>query len=118
MVELTSATVLVRYLVVATYGLLVARRGETYDLTPEERRRDLILAGAATVYPAFMIYAGGLELLLLSTILCALGTVLHIYTRREQKKYLFNPPERLIFMALAGGCLFGICGLVTGYITL
>ncbi|MBB3660558.1 arginine:ornithine antiporter/lysine permease [Rhizobium sp. BK650] len=118
MVELTSAMVLVPYLLVASYGLLLARRGETYELRPEERRRDLILAGAATVYTAFMIYAGGLKLLLLSTILYAIGTVLHLYTRREQKKPLFKPREWLVFMVAAAGCIFGIYGLVTGYITL
>ncbi|CCE97356.1 amino acid/polyamine transporter I [Sinorhizobium fredii HH103] len=118
MVNLTSAMVLVPYLLVAAYGFLIARRGETYHIRPEERFSDLIFAGAATVYTAFMIYAGGLELLLLSTILYAFGTVLFLYTRREQKKPLFNPREWLVFMAAAVGCVFGIYSLVTGYITL
>lgn len=118
MVNLTSAMVLVPYLLVAAYGFLVARRGEAYDIRPEERRRDLILAGAATVYTAFMIYAGGLKFLLLSTILYALGTVLYFYTRREQNKPLFNPREWLVFVAAVAGCLFGIYGLATGYVTL
>lgn len=118
MVNLTSAMVLVPYLLVAAYGFLVARRGETYDIRPEERFRDLIFAGAATVYTAFMIYAGGLEFLLLSTILYALGTVLFLYTRREQQKPTFNPREWLVFMTAAAGCVFGIYRLVTGNITL
>lgn len=59
MVNLTSAMVLIPYLLVAAYGFLVAWCDETYDIRPEERSRDLIFAGAATVYTAFMIYAGG-----------------------------------------------------------
>lgn len=118
MVDLTSAMVLVPYLLVAAYGFLVAKRGETYDIRPKERLRDLIFAGAATVYTAFMIYAGGLKFLLLSAILYALGTILFVYTRREQKKPVFGPREWLVFIAAVAGCLVGIYGLLTGRITI
>ena len=66
MLNLTSATTLIPYLFVAAYGLMIARRGETYDQRPEERRRDLILASLAVAYTIFMIYAGGLKFILLS----------------------------------------------------
>jgi arginine:ornithine antiporter/lysine permease len=118
MVNLTSAMVLVPYLLVAAYGFLVAKRGETYDIRPKERFRDLIFAGAATVYTAFMIYAGGLKFLLLSAILYALGTALFVYTRREQKKPVFGPREWPVFIAAVTGCLVGIYSLLTGYITI
>ncbi|ASP87604.1 MULTISPECIES: basic amino acid/polyamine antiporter [Sinorhizobium] len=118
MVNLTSAMVLIPYLLVAAYGFLVAKRGETYNIRPKERFRDQILAGAATVYTAFMIYAGGLKFLLLSAILYALGTALFLYARREQKKPLFSPREWLVFIAVVVGCLVGIYGLVTGSITI
>ncbi|ASQ01484.1 amino acid permease [Sinorhizobium meliloti] len=118
MVNLTSAMVLIPYLLVAAYGFLVAKRGETYNIRPKERFRDLILAGAATAYTAFMIYAGGLKFLLLSAILYALGTALFFYARREQKKPLFSPREWLVFIAVVAGCLVGIYGLVTGSITI
>ncbi|MQX67871.1 amino acid permease [Sinorhizobium meliloti] len=118
MVNLTSAMVLIPYLLVAAYGFLVAKRGETYNIRPKERFRDLILAGAATAYTAFMIYAGGVKFLLLSAILYALGTALFFYARREQKKPLFSPREWLVFIAVVAGCLVGIYGLVTGSITI
>ncbi|RVM08355.1 basic amino acid/polyamine antiporter [Sinorhizobium meliloti] len=118
MVNLTSAMVLIPYLLVAAYGFLVAKRGETYNIRPKERFRDQVLAGTATVYTAFMIYAGGLKFLLLSAILYALGTALFLYARREQKKPLFSPREWLVFIAVVVGCLVGIYGLVTGSITI
>ncbi|GAB1582878.1 hypothetical protein PPNSA23_28210 [Phyllobacterium phragmitis] len=93
MVKLTSSMVLVPYLLVAAYGFLIARRGDT----------------------AFMIYAGGIKFLLLSTIPYAFGTVLYFQTRREQEKLLFEPRERLIFAVV--GCLIGIYSLATEYIT-
>ena len=37
MLNLTSATTLIPYLFVAAYGLMIAKRGETYEQRPEER---------------------------------------------------------------------------------
>src|SRR6185312_6117469 len=56
MLSLTSAMSLIPFLLVAAYGFLLARRGETYEVRPQERRRDLILAGIATIYTLFLIY--------------------------------------------------------------
>src|SRR4030095_8777557 len=44
MLNLTSAMNLIPFLLVASYGLLLARRGETYDVRPRESRRDVIIA--------------------------------------------------------------------------
>jgi len=118
MVKLTSAMVLVPYLLVAAYGLLIAHRGDTYDVRPNERRRDLIAGAVATVYAAFMIYAGGVKFLLLSAVLYAPGTVLYFQVRRERRLPLFTPIEWLVFLAAAIGCIVGIYGLATGQITI
>jgi len=116
--ELTSAMALVPYLLVAAYGLLLAKRGETYDSRPEERRRDLILAGIATFYTAVMIYMGGLKLLLLSAVLYAPGTALYFWARRERNRKIFTAPEWVIFAVVVVGAVFGVYALVAGYITL
>ena len=118
MVRLTSSMVLLPYLLVAAYAFLLARRGETYDAQPEDRRRDLVFAGLATIYAAFLIYAGGMKFLLLSTILYALGTVLYVQSRREQRKPLFTAAEWLIFACAAAGGVLGVYGLATGEITI
>jgi arginine:ornithine antiporter/lysine permease len=118
MVKLTSSMVLIPYLLVAAYGFLVAARGETYDLRPNERRRDLMLAGIATLYAVFMIYAGGMKFLLLSAILYAPGTILYFQIRSEQKKPVFTAVEWLIFIMALAGCVVGINGLVTGKIVI
>ena len=71
MLNLTSAVGLIPYLFVAAYGFMISKRGETYQLRPEERKRDLIIAGIAVVYTIFMIYAGGLKFIVLSAVLYA-----------------------------------------------
>ena len=77
MLNLTSATTLIPYLFVAAYGLMIARRGETYEVRPEERKRDVVLATLAVLYTLFMIYAGGLKYILLSALIFAPGTILY-----------------------------------------
>jgi arginine:ornithine antiporter/lysine permease len=118
MINLTSSMSLIPYLLVAAFAVLIARRGETYEVRPQERRRDLVLAGIATAYTLFMIIAGGLKFVLLSAILYAPGTILYIWARRERGEKLFTPVELAIFVAAVAGCIFGIYGLASGSIVI
>ena len=118
MLSLTSAMSLIPYLFVAAYGLQVSKRGETYDVRPEGRQRDLIIAFVAVVYTAFMIYAGGLKFILLSAILYAPGTLLYIWARREQNLKVFKPVDLFIFVIAIIGALAGIYGLASGRIAI
>jgi arginine:ornithine antiporter / lysine permease len=118
MLNLTSAVSLIPYLFVAGYGVLIARRGETYETKPEERQRDLIFAGVAALYTVFMIYAGGMKFLLLSAILYAPGTVLYVWAKREQNSQVFTAVEWVILIVTVIGAAVGIHGLATGYISI
>jgi arginine:ornithine antiporter / lysine permease len=119
MLNLTSATTLIPYLFVAAYGLMIARRGETYDKQPAERRRDLILASLAVAYTLFMIYAGGLKYILLSAVIFAPGTVLYFIARREQGKPVFDKTsDWVVFGIIMAGAIYGIYGLATGAISI
>jgi arginine:ornithine antiporter / lysine permease len=118
MLNLTSVMALIPFFLVSLYGFLVAKRGETYQTRPEERTRDLIIAGIAVIYTAFLIYAAGMKFLMLSAILYGPGTVLYFWTRREQNEKMFTPIEWLIFLVAVVLCIVGIHGLVTGYITI
>lgn len=118
MLSLTSAMSLIPYLFVAAYGLQVSKRGETYDVKPGGRQRDLIIAFVAVVYTAFMIYAGGLKFILLSAILYAPGTLLYIWARREQNLKVFKPVDILIFVIAIIGALAGVYGLASGRIAI
>jgi arginine:ornithine antiporter / lysine permease len=118
MLSMTSVMTLIPFFLVALYGFLVARRGETYNTRPEERTRDLIIAGIAVIYTAFLIYAAGMKFLVLSAVLYGPGTVLYFWTRREQNKKMFTPIEWIIFIVAVVLCIVGIHGLATGYITI
>lgn len=119
MLNLTSAMSLIPFLFVAAYGLQLTRRGETYDVRPDERRRDLIIAIVATAYTIFLLYAGGLKFILLSAVLYAPGTVLYLWARREQGKPVFTRTSDWIIFGLAVICaVIGVYWLATGYITI
>lgn len=114
MLSLTSSMSLIPFLLVAGYGLQLARRADGYEARPQERRRDLILAGIATIYMIFLIFAGGVKFVLLAAILYAPGTALYFWARREQGETVFKPAEWLIFAVACLGFFAGIYGLATG----
>ena len=115
MLNLTSATTLIPYFFVAAYGLMIAGRGETYKMRPEERKRDVIISTFAVVYTLFMIYAGGLKFILLSAILFAPGTILYYIARREQGKAVFaKASDWVIFGGIVAAAVYCINGLATG----
>jgi arginine:ornithine antiporter/lysine permease len=119
MLNLTSATTLIPYLFVAVYGLMIARRGETYDLRPDERQRDLILAAIAVAYTLFMIYAGGLHYIVLAAVLFAPGTVLYYIARREQGLAVFTKgSDWIVFGVIVLAALYSVYGLATGRISI
>jgi arginine:ornithine antiporter/lysine permease len=118
MLNLTSVMNLIPFFLVALYGFLLAKRGETYNIRPAERTRDLIIAGIAVIYTAFLIYAAGFKFLVLAAILYGPGTVLYFWTRSEQGKKVFTPVEWIIFIVAVVLCVVGIHGLATGYITI
>ncbi len=119
MLNLTSATTLIPYFFVAAYGLMLARRGETYDLRPQERGRDLILASIAVAYTLFMIYAGGLKFIILSAVLFAPGTILYFIARREQGKVVFERmADWITFFAIILASIYGVYGLISGSISI
>jgi arginine:ornithine antiporter/lysine permease len=119
MLNLTSATTLIPYFLVAAYGFMIARRGETYTLRPEERQRDLVLGGIAVAYTLFMLYAGGLKYILLAAILFAPGTAMYFIARREQGKPVFDrTSDWVIFGIIVAAAAYGVYGLATGAISI
>lgn len=118
MLSLTSVMSLIPYLLVASYGVLISKRGDAYKLRPEERTRDLAIAALAVLYTLFMIIASGTKFLLLSAILYAPGTALYIWARKERAKKVFSRMEGMIFIFAIVGAIGGIIGLAKGYITI
>ncbi|KQW71726.1 arginine-ornithine antiporter [Phenylobacterium sp. Root77] len=116
--KMTSAMVLIPYLLVAGYGLLLAWTGQTYEAGEKSRRSDLIRSLVATLYIALIIIVGGSKYVVLSTLLYLPATILFFHAMREQKIQVFSRIELLLFGLVIVGAVAGGFGLATGAITL
>ncbi|NKZ14617.1 amino acid permease [Mycolicibacterium septicum DSM 44393] len=115
MLDLTAALALIPYFLAAGYALKLVLTRETY----EDRKpllADGVVAGLATFYTLFLVYAAGFDHLLLSCILYAAGAVLYVMARRERSLRVFSAPEAVLFVVILLGAVAGIAGLITGQI--
>ncbi len=115
---LATSMILVPYFWSAAYAVLVSWRGETYENEPGERRKDLLIALVALLYAAWLLYAGGVQYLLLSALLYAPGALLFARARRECGQPVFTLLEKLIFAGVLIGALIAAYGLYDGFLTL
>ncbi len=118
MLDMTSVTSLLPYLLVAGYGVLLARSGAGYETSPQQRGRDQIIAWIAVIYTLFMFVAAGLKYVLLVAVLFVPGTLLlYFWARREQRARVFTRAELLVFGVTVTAAAIGAYGLLTGTIT-
>ena len=86
-------------------------------MPPQDHGRDLAIGVVATIYTAFLLYAGGLKFIVLSAVLYAPGTILYVWARREQGVPVFARwIDWAIFVAAAIGAIVGVYWIATGYI--
>ncbi|MFG1930156.1 basic amino acid/polyamine antiporter [Mycobacterium sp. NPDC048908] len=115
MLDLTAALALIPYFLAAAYALKLTITRDTYDdgksLVP-----DMIVAGVATAYTVFLVYAAGMDKLLLSCILYAPAAALYFKARRERGLRVFRPAEAVLFVLIVIGAIAGVVSLATGAI--
>jgi arginine:ornithine antiporter/lysine permease len=116
--DLTAALSLLPYLLVAAYALKLGWTGESYEGEANTRRRELLVAGLASAYTVFLLYAAGPRFLLLSFIIYAPASILFVMARREQGRKLFSSVELVILFVTIIGALAGVIALATGAISL
>jgi arginine:ornithine antiporter / lysine permease len=115
MLDLTAALSLIPYLLAAAYALKLTATRETYG-NGKSLIGDMVIAGLATVYTLFLIYAAGVDKLLLSCILYAPAAALYYKARRERGLRVFRPAEAMLFAVILLGAVAGVVSLATGAI--
>jgi arginine:ornithine antiporter/lysine permease len=119
MLDLSTCLALLPYLLAAAYALKLGLTGEAYDgVSAAVRRKETIVAGAATAYTIFLFDAAGMKFVLLMTVILAPATLLYVKARGENGRRLFTPAEIGLFVLIASGGVIGVVGLLTGRITL
>lgn len=113
--SLATTTILIPYALTAFYQL-------KYSLKEKEdvphRKFNIIVGSVASVYAIWLVYAAGLEYLLLTVVVYAPGILVYIWTRIRNKKKIFTIWELLIAVALIMACIFAVTQIVTGQISI
>ncbi|GMA39096.1 arginine-ornithine antiporter [Mobilicoccus caccae] len=117
LIMLASSLILLPYLWATLYQLKLGVTGESYETSARSKGRDLLVAGVGTVYALWLVYAAGLEYLLLAAIFYVVGTALYIWARREARLRVFTPAELVVLAVVVVGAVFGIMGLLDGSIS-
>jgi len=115
---LATSMILVPYFWSSAYAVLLAVRGETYEKAAGERNKDLAIALVSTLYALWLVYAGGIQYLLLSALLYAPGAILFAKAKRELGQPVFTGIEKLIFAAVLIGAGIAAYGLYDGFLSL
>ena len=113
LVYLATSLILLPYLWSAGYQLLLAARGETYE-HGGGRARDLAVGSLAFVYACWLVYAGGLEYLLVAALFYLVGTAFYVWARRESRLPVFSAPERVVAGVVALASAVAVTMLATG----
>nr|WP_256836558.1 arginine-ornithine antiporter [Pseudomonas oleovorans] len=115
---LATSMILVPYFWSSAYAVLLAVRGETYENAAGERNKDLLIAAISTLYAVWLVYAAGVQYLLLSALLYAPGAILFAKAKRELGQPIFTGVEKLIFVAVLVGAAIAAYGLYDGFLSL
>ncbi|MEB7505962.1 basic amino acid/polyamine antiporter [Arthrobacter koreensis] len=116
--DMTAVMTLIPFLLAALYALKLRLTRETYaGSSSSTLRGDLAVAVLASIYAAFLVYAAGAGLLLISFLFYAPATILFAMTRREQQRRVFSSRELVLFAAVLLLAAAAAVGLVTGWIS-
>lgn len=113
LISITGVMILPPYLASTVYLCLLTRRASFKESRTETRSLSLLTGLFATIYAAWLLYAAGLQYLLLSTVVFAIGLPVYWYAQREQKpgQPAFSGKEKvaaglLVIVAIASIVLF------------
>jgi len=115
---LATSMILVPYFWSSAYAVLLAVRGETYENARGERNKDLLIALISTLYAVWLVYAAGVQYLLLSALLYAPGALLFAKAKHELGQPIFTGVEKIICIAVLIGAALAAYGLYEGTLSL
>jgi arginine:ornithine antiporter/lysine permease len=114
---IASVAILPPYVFSGAYALKLALTGESYAAGDKRRNRDIAIGAIATIYGLWLIYAAGLDYLLMCAILFAPGIVVYVKARRERGERAFNGIEIAIAVGIAALALLAAWLMWTGRIS-
>ncbi|MBO0610317.1 basic amino acid/polyamine antiporter [Myceligenerans salitolerans] len=117
--DMTAVMTLIPFLLATLYAVKLRVTRETYDGAPASTLRgDLAVGVLATLYTAFLVFAAGIGLVLISFLFYAPATILFLMTRREQGRKVFAPVELALFVVVVAIAVTAAAGLAAGWISI
>jgi arginine:ornithine antiporter/lysine permease len=96
---IASVAILPPYVLSGAYALKLALSGEGYAAN-EGRGKDILIGAVATIYGLWLVYAAGLDYLLMCAVLFAPGILVYLKARREHGERVFSGFEIVIAAAI------------------
>ena len=96
---IASVAILPPYVLSGAYALKLALSGDGYG-SGEPRTRDIVIGAAATIYGLWLIYAAGVQYLLMCAVLFAPGIAVYLKARKERGERAFTGPEAAIALGI------------------
>jgi arginine:ornithine antiporter/lysine permease len=113
LILLATSLILLPYLWSAAYQVMVAVRERR-----EARPADLVIGLLALVYAVWLVYAGGLQYVLIAALFYLAGTALFVWARRQARQKVFRGVEPVLVGVVAVGAAVAVAGLVSGWLTI
>ena len=98
---IASVAILPPYVLSGAYALKLALSGEGYGAGDRSRNWDILVGALATVYGLWLVYAAGLNYLLMCAILFAPGILVYMQARRERGEPVFVGFELVLAILIA-----------------
>jgi arginine:ornithine antiporter/lysine permease len=113
---IASVAILPPYVFSGAYALKLALTGEGYR-SGEKRTGDIVIGAVATIYGLWLVYAAGLQYLLMCAVLFAPGIIVYVKARREHGERTFTGIEVVIAIAIVALALLAAWLMWTGEIS-
>ncbi|MGH6880635.1 arginine-ornithine antiporter [Hypericibacter sp.] len=97
---IASVAILPPYVFSGAYALKLALTGEGYKAGDKARIGQIIVGTVATIYGVWLVYAAGLQYLLMCAMLFAPGILVYAKARREQGGRVFGGIEIVVAIAI------------------
>jgi len=113
--SLATTTILIPYAFTAFYQVKYSMQEK---IGTPHRMLNIVAGLVASAYALWLVYAAGLDYLLLTAIVYAPGILVFTWTRLREKKKPFTMVELIIALALVAVCAFAFYKLVSGQIVI
>lgn len=126
MLSITGVMILPPYLACTLYLWKICRQGEYSDTLPVKRSTALFCGIAGSIYALWMIYAAGIEYMLMAFIFLLIGIPVFIAARRQTlakadaqtEEKIFTGNEKIAVYIIAVVCIAAIALYATGVLKL